>query len=225
MSEVAPKEALECALYVMYRWGHINCFRFDNGRPFGDPQRQVLSPCALNLIARGCEVKFNPPRTPTKNAKVERSQGTTGNWSDAGSCEDHEHFSKSLDYAVVAQRERSKTRVCKGLTRAQFYPELFTNPRKYNPTDFDPQRIFKYLAKGTWHRTVSQIGRTLMFGFMYQVGYRHRGKKIVVKLEIDNHQPFWCFYDENQQLLNKLLAGNIASGTYYDLSNMSKNSI
>lgn len=216
--EVPPLAALECVLKVMQKWGHISCFRFDNGRPFGDPKRESLTPCALHLIARGCDVLINPPRTPTKNAKVERSQGTTGKWSDAKSCTSLEELRSNLDYAVIAQRERLKTRVCKGLTRAEYYPELFTNPKKYDPEDFDIQRIFQHLTQGKWYRTVHQNGQTDMFGQYYQVGFKYGKQNIIVKLEMVEQIPFWSFYDENFNLLKRLKPINLLDGSYLKIS-------
>lgn len=209
ISEVPPIEVLECALYVMYRWGHIKCFRFDNGRPFGDPKRRNISPCALNLIARDCEVLFNSPRSPTQNAKVERCQGTTGKWSDPKNCANIKEFIKSLDYAVLAQRQRLRTRVCNGKTRAEYYPSLFKNPRKYNPQDFDIQRVYKFLTTGKWFRRISKIGQIEMFGKRYQAGYSIRGKDVAVTLQIEGQTPFWCCFDEKQQLVAKIHAHKI----------------
>jgi len=222
--EVPVEEVFDSLLYLMYRWGHIKCFRFDNGRPFGDPKRETLSPCALNLIARGCQVMFNPPRRPRKNSKVERSQGTTGRWSDAKSCQDIEAFRVALDYAVIAQRERLKTRVCNKKTRAEYYPQLFTNPRRYNSQDFDIQRVLEFLKKGQWYRTVSQVGQVNMFAKTYQVGYPYRNQRVAVRMEVHQQKPHWCFYDDKKVLLRKCFAENIANETYFNLTNILKNS-
>jgi len=223
ISEVSPREALDCALYVMYRWGYIRCFRFDNGRPFGDPRRENITPCALNLIARGCEVKFNSPRRPTQNAKVERCQGTTGRWADAKRSADIDEFQENLEYAVIAQRERLPTRVCQGITRAQCYPGLFKNPRRYNPCDFDLRRVFQHLAKGKWHRKISKVGQLEMFAERYQVGYAHRRKSVSVVLKMEGQKPYWYCSDKTQTFLAKVYAKNIANGNYLNLSNKSKN--
>lgn len=109
----------------------------------------------------------------------------------------------------MAQRERIQTRSCKGLTRAQYYPELFTNPRKFNPQDFQLQRIFEYLSNGKWFRVVSGQGQTEMFGEYYQVGLKHQGKKATVKLEFVDSNPFWSFYDEKAILVKQLPPKNL----------------
>lgn len=207
----------------MYRWGHIKCFRFDNGRPFGDPKRESRTACALHLIARDCQVMFNPPRSPTKNAKVERCQGTTGKWSDPKNCKNIEELRTALEFAVQTQRERYRSRVCNGKTRMQYYPELATNPRRYNPLDFDINRVFRYLETGKWYRTVSSVGQISIFGRLYQAGFKHKGKDLIIKFRLENGQPYWLGYDKKQCLVAKLLAQNFADGSYMDLSNMSKN--
>jgi len=208
----------------MHQWGFIKCFRFDNGRPLGDPKREVIPPAALNILALGSQVLYNPPRSPTKNAKVERNQGTTGKWADASKCANIKEFKTSLKYAVLAQRELYSTRTCQGKTRAEYYPELFNNPKKFDATDFDQQRIYRFLEKGTWFRTLNPQGQVRMFAKRYTVGYQFRGQDVSVKLAIQKKQPFWMCYNEQQKLIAKVFAQNLADGSYYDLSNMSKNS-
>lgn len=215
ISEVPVKEVLECVLYVMYRWGHIKCFRFDNGRPFGDPKRQTLSPLALHLVARGCQVMFNPPRTPTKNAKVERCQGTTGKWADAKNCTNIEELRNNLDYAVLAQRQRLKTRTCEGQTRIDYYPSLRQNPRRFNSLDFDAKRVYDLLKKGQWYRKVSSVGQINMFAQNYQLGFPYRNQTIIVKLELIDQKPTWVCFDQKQQLINRLYAKNLHDESYF----------
>ena len=215
ISEVPINEILDCTLYVMHRWGHIKCFRFDNGRPFGDPKRETFSPLALHLVARGCEVLFNPPRTPTENAKVERCQGTTGKWADAPNCKDLKTFIESLDYAVVAQREKYKTRVCKGKTRMEFYPELASNSRKYNSQNFETQRVLKFLEQGKWYRKVSSVGQISLFSEKYQVGFQYKNQEISIKLSLQNNTVHWNCYDEKQNLIKQFSARNLNDGSFF----------
>lgn len=200
----------------MYRWGHIKCFRFDNGRPFGDPKRETFSPLALHLVARGCEVLFNPPRTPTKNAKVERCQGTTGKWADAANSENLEIFRANLDYAVIAQREAYKTRVCNGKTRMEYYPQLKTNIRKFNRQNFEGQRVLKFLEKGKWYRKVSAVGQISLFSAKYQVGFQYKNQELSIKLSIEDNMATWLCYDDKQNLIQQLPATNLNDGSYFN---------
>lgn len=202
----------------MYRWGFIRGFRFDNGRPFADPTRKSLTPIALHLIGKGCKVKINPPRSPKKNAKVERCQGTTGKWADAAKCADIEEFRRNLEYAVQAQRERLRSRVCGNRTRAEYYPELFRNIRRYDPTDFDLRRVFAHLATASWERQVSSVGTASVFGAEYQVGYKYRNQKVITKLEYEGEKPFWLFMDTDLKPLVRLHAPILANPKYYYLS-------
>lgn len=197
-------QVFDTVLYILFQWGFIQALRFDNGRPFGDPTRQSLSPCAMRLIAMGIQVIFNPARSPKRNSKVERTQGTTCRWADPGQSANLEEFQKNLDFAVIAQRELLPTRVCNGQTRIQKYPGLLRNMRKYDPTDFDVQRLYDFLAKGVWKRTVSTQGVASVFGKDYQVGYASRKSEVTVRF--DPQQRAWQFYDEENNLLKTFKA-------------------
>ncbi len=202
----------------MYRWGHIKCFRFDNGLPFGDPRRECITPSALHLVARGCEVMFNPPRSPTRNAKVERNQGTTAKWADIKTSANFSIFYENLRYAVMAQREKFPSRVCENQTRLNYYPQLLKNIRKYDSLDFDKTRVYRKLAKGQWYRKVCSNGKINIFGKPYQAGFKFRGQSFLVKMIIEQGQPFWQCFDEKQEPTAKIFAENIADGSYFALN-------
>ena len=200
----------------MFRWGFIGTFRADNGAPFGEPTRQALSPLNLCLRAFGIRVKLNPPRSPRKNAKVERNQGTTARWADPAQCEDYLDLQKKLNQAVLDQRENYPTRTCKNKTRSEHFPELFTKPKQFHPQDFDLKRVSDFLAQGSWQRKVSREGTTHMFGKNYQVGYRHKHKTVTVTFEKESQS--WVFKDERGNLLNTIKADNISEINIRDLS-------
>ena len=200
----------------MFRWGFIGAFRADNGAPFGDPTRQSLSVLNLHLRALGIHVKLNPPRSPRKNAKVERNQGTTSRWADPAQCDDYLDLQVNLNQAVEDQREHFPTRVCKNKTRAEFFPELFSNPKRFHPQHFDLSTVCNLLAKGTWQRKISREGATDMFGKTYQVGYSHRYKTATVTFDAQKHS--WVFKDERGQLLKTLHADNLTEANIRNLS-------
>lgn len=198
----------------MYRWGHIRRFRFDNGRPFGTPTLDGVSPCAVVLAALGCEVVFNEKRRPTQNAKVERNQGTTARWADISQCQTIEDFRQALDRAVIDQRENYPTRVCGGRTRIDTFPSLKTNPRRYERGAFDAQRAYRFIACYEFARTVAQHGQVSLLGTRYQVGGRHRGKRVVVQLQTKLGVPIWVFRDRADQIIARLIAHPLADGQY-----------
>ena len=200
------RDALQCCLYLMYRWGHIARFRFDNGRPFGTPTLDGVSPCAAVLAALGCAVVFNRPRSPTQNAKVERNQGTTARWANVQQCADIEAFRRSLERAVIDQRERYPTRVCQGETRLATYPELAGNPRRYAAADFQAERAYRMIGQYTFARTVSAHGQLSLLGHRYQVGKQNAGTRVVARLVIKLGLPVWVLKDQVNHLVGRLLA-------------------
>lgn len=216
INQVPPKAVFDVVRYLMFRWGFVGAFRADNGAPFGEPTRQALSPLNLCLRAYGIHVKLNPPRSPRKNAKVERNQGTTARWADPAQCQDYLDLQEKLNQAVLDQRENYPTRTCKNKTRAERFPELFAKRKQFHVEDFDLNRVFKFLAKGAWQRKVSREGATDMFGKTYQVGHRHKHKLTTVTFDIEHHS--WCFSDERGNLLNTRKADNLSEINIRDLS-------
>jgi hypothetical protein len=201
----------------MFRWGFIGVFRADNGSPFGDPSRQALSALNLHLIALGIRVKLNPPRSPTKNAKVERNQGTTNRWADPPQCANYLELQARLDQVLRDQRDHYATRTCAGKTRAQQYPLLFQNPKRFHPCDFEIQRLYDYLAKGSWQRKVSAQGVITLFAQYYQVGYAFRGTTISIAFDPLNVQ--WVFKTQKGVLIKSCRPSNLDEHTVFDISN------
>ena len=121
----------------MFRWGFIGTFRADNGAPFGEPTRQALSPLNLCLRAFGIRVKLNPPRSPRKNAKVERNQGTTARWADPAQCEDYLDLQKKLNQAVLDQRENlQKQDPIRTFPRTFYQTKTIPSPRLRSEKSF-----------------------------------------------------------------------------------------
>jgi len=216
IGQVPVGEVFDCVRYVLWRWGFIHCFRTDNGLPFGDPTRQSLTPLNLCLRAFAMAVKLNPARSPRKNAKVERNQGTTARWADPARCADYLDLQCQLDRAVLDQRENFPTRTCKGKTRAAQFPALFSNTRKFNPCDFDTTRAYLYLAQGVWQRKISTVGTTDVFGRTYQVGYQHRSQ--VLTVTFDAQRLMWNFCNQRGDLLKAILADNLTEKQIRSLS-------
>jgi hypothetical protein len=166
------------------------------------------------LVALGCEVVFNQPRCPTQNAKVERNQDTTARWADISQCQTVADFQESLNQAVIDQRENYPTRVCGGKTRIAAYPELNTNPRRYDPRNFDAQRAYRFIANYSFARIVSKNGQLSLLGHRYQVGGCHRGKKIVAKLKTKLGVPVWEIKDREDHTITRLIARSLATAEF-----------
>lgn len=207
ISQVPVKEVFDTVRYLMFRWGFIGVLRVDNGSPFGDPSRQAMSGLHLHLLALGIRLKLNPPRSPTKNAKVERNQGTTARWADPRSCADYRQLQQSLNQAVLDQREHYGTRTCQGKTRAETYPALFNNPQRFHPNDFEAKRVYETLAKGSWQRKVSAQGAITIFTQTYQVGLQHRHSTITAYFCASSQE--WVFKNKRGITLKTSIAKNL----------------
>ena len=216
INQVPVNLVYDAIRYLMFRWGFIGAFRVDNGAPLGEPTRQAFSPLYLCLRALGIHVKLNPARSPRKNAKVERNQGTTARWAEPAQCENYLHLQEKLNQAVIDQRENYPTRVCNFKTRAQQFPRLFDNPKRFHPQDFDIQRVFKFLGQGSWERKVSPHGKSMLFGKNYQVGYRNRHQTFTVTFDPSNQN--WVFKDSRATTICALRATNLTQDNICNLS-------
>ena len=75
--EHVPVHAIQAMFrHVFVRWGLPDRVRVDNGYPWGS-SRDLPPELALWLIGLGVEPIWNPPAQPTRNPKVERSNGLT----------------------------------------------------------------------------------------------------------------------------------------------------
>ncbi len=221
INQVPVDLVFDTVRYVIHRWGFIGTLRVDNGAPFGEPTRQSLSPLHLRLCASGIRLMLNPPRSPQKNAKVERSQGTTARWADPKQCSDYWALQLKLNEDVIIQREKFPSRVCKNKTRMETFPELYQNSKRLDPVFFDLDMVYRLLAKGRWKRKISAQGVVSMFAQDYQVGFSFRGKETWVTF--DPLTLEWVFMDNNRKTLNRYLARNLDQKHILALSFISMN--
>lgn len=206
--QVSHEAVYDTVRYVLWRWGRCYFFRVDNGSPFGVPSRQSLSILHLCLVAHGVNLKLNPPRTPTRNAKVESNQGTTARWCEPHKCTNFLDLQEQLNEVVIDQRERFATRVCQGRTRMQAHPGLAKNPARFNSADFDLARVHRLLARGQWQRVVSDRGSVVLFDQLYQLTAKNKGKQVTARFNL--RTIHWDFYDQRGQLLISLKAKGLS---------------
>ena len=202
--QVSHQAVYDAVRYVLWRWGRCHFFRVDNGSPFGVPSRDSFSVLHLCLLAHGVHLKLNPPRSPSRNAKVERNQGTTARWCEPSKCQDSLELQNRLNEVVLDQRERYPTRVCQGKTRIETYPNLRNNPARFDSADFDVGRVYRFLSKGTWQRTVSDRGSIRLFNQSYQLTAKNKNKTVTARFNAQT--VHWDFWDQKGEFLISLKA-------------------
>lgn len=194
----------------------------DNGEPFGSPRPSTTSELALCLTAFGVAVRSNPPASPQQNGKVERQQGTSMRWAEVLKCQTVEEAQQKLDEACRIQREQYPVTRLKGKTRKEAFPELFQNPRAWNPSDFDPQRTYDLLGKKQYVRKVSSNGQTTHFGHKSTIGSEYKGQSVCLKLD-----PFtlkWEVFAANGKFIKHLDAPYLSASRVKNMTVYSMNS-
>jgi hypothetical protein len=156
----------------------------DNGYPWGS-RHDLPGPLALWLIGLGIEMVWNLPRRPQDNGLVERGQQTTQRWGEPWSCRDPAQLQTHLDAAVVVQRRHYPA--LRGRSREAVYPQLLTNPRRYDPDQearqWDLARVGAYLSQGTWARRVDGAGTLSLYNRSYYLGRPYAGQVVQVRFD------------------------------------------
>ena len=142
--EVPVKEVQKALITVFKNWGVPKWVKVDNGRPFGDPRLDLIPPLALWLIGLGIKVIWNRPRTPQDNAKVERSQGVLGTWTEFYKCKDGFDLQLRLWREAHFHNYHFPIRRMKNRTRIQVFTKLAFTGRSWTPDDFNMQRILDF---------------------------------------------------------------------------------
>ena len=198
-----PVRALQAELINIFKnWGVPEWIKVDNGRPFGDPQRKNVPLLALWLIGLDIQVIWNHARTPQQNAKVERSQGVLGNWTEYRKCRNDWELQLRLwkeadfhNHHFPISRKKHKKRI-------ELFPTLHYTGKDWNPKDFQLQRVLNFLAKGSWQRKASKIGQISIQNKRYSVGIAYKEQEINFKLcAIQNH---WLFFDSKGNLIKSM---------------------
>ena len=216
ISQVPLPNIQKALIKAFKRWGLPKSIKFDNGRPFADPKSETVPVLSLWLTGLNITVIWNRPRTPTDNAKVERSQGTSANWAEPHQCANLAELQKHLDACLQIQRERYPTRVCGRKTRAETFPKVWKNPRAYDPEAFDIDPVVKLMAKGKWIRKASSSGQVTFYNRRWQVGAENRSQYITITLDPDDNQ--WCFCNKKGEQLKKFPAEELDAHRICSLS-------
>ncbi|WP_338868337.1 hypothetical protein WBJ53_17260 [Spirosoma sp. SC4-14] len=173
--------------------------KIDNGRPFGDPKRLQIPLLPLWLVGYGIKPIWNRAARPTDNAKVERAQATTANWSDLATCSDIEDLRRKLAQVILTQRERYPVRRLNEQTRQQAYPAIDTPLRLFEVSNFDYQQVLAFLQSRCWHRKVSKIA---VISFYYQRWFVSRSVADQwVSIRLDASSNEWVIFKDTGEFI------------------------
>lgn len=167
----------------------------DNGMPWGTNSK-LPSAMGLWLVGLDIELIYGRPARSTDNAVVERSHGVLDKWIESDQCEDFADCEKRLAWAVYTQRERY--RVDQGQTRIQKYPDLYANPRGYDPQQdsqmWSRYRVRQYLSGFSFQRKVEKNGRITLFANQYYLSRKYARR--YVEVHFDDLTDQWVICDE-----------------------------
>lgn len=205
---------------VFEDWGQPGALRVDNGEPFGSPTGYAPPPLSLWLIGQGIHVIWNKPGCPQQNAVVEKLQDTTARWAEVHACRDLADLNQRL--AQQSQRQRQAYPVSRlgGLTRLAAYPALFSGQRRYDPADFQIQRVWQFLAGLSFTRRVSGVGVVTHFNQSISIGRHYKGQYAQLRLQADG-QHWQVFVDG--QMVKTYPAEALTRQRVEDLTVMTKN--
>lgn len=192
-----------CLQDAFETWGLPQVIRVDNGMPWGTSS-SVPSALALWLAGLGVNMIYGRPAQSTDNAIVERCHGVLANWVIPEQQMGLKQLQEALDWAIHTQRERYRSVRC--LTRAQAYPDLYTNSRTYRRSS-DPQtwqisQAARYLSRYTFQRKVGKYGQISLFSSTYSVG--RLLARAVVTITLDPRTFEWVIYDEQECEVKRL---------------------
>ena len=177
------------------KWGQPQHIRFDNGKPWGNPQMRVPTALALWLVGLGIEPLFGRPRQSTDNAVVERGHGVLEAWVEPAQCTDAQDLVNRLDKFMHIQRETYP--VNQGQSRMTVYPQLKQPLHLYDPSQeaqrWSLEAVFQYMARYVFTRTVEKNGRIRLMTAEYSVGRPYRAQKVTVYLDATTRQ--WIVKD------------------------------
>lgn len=194
ISQVPLLEVQNMLCKIFERRNKPGSFRVDNGEPFGTPCNDTPPPLALWLIGYDVDVIWNKPRCPQMNGVVEHLQDTSSRWAEVNTCPSCEVLQHRLDEQARVQRSVFPVTRLKNQTRLQAFPLLEKSERTWNPADFDPQRVYDFLAKKIFPRKISISGQIRHFGQRIYVHTALKGLVVHIKLDIKTME--WVIYND-----------------------------
>ncbi len=164
--------------------------RVDNGAPLGMPSNDMPPALALWLIGHDIDMIWNKPYCPQMNGVVEKMQDTSQRWAEVNTAASYEILQQRLNEQAHIQRQVYPVTRLNQQTRAQVYPNLEKSERQWKTSNFDVQRVYKFLAQRIFNRKVSKSGQLTHGGQKISGLYAYRGKTVQIKLDPKNLS--WC---------------------------------
>lgn len=196
--------------------------KIDNGKPLAHPsERDLPTLTVLWWTGLGIHVVYNKPACPQQNGTVEGLQGICCRWAEPSRCASVEELQAAVDEANRIQRSVFRVPRKKGLTRQQLYPELDTNPRKYDPKAFSFEKVEAYLAQKVWVREVKKNGCISLFGT--EIYVRQAMARSSVTATYDPQERQWTVRHSDGMLLKNSKKGLITEEIILNHVSISKN--
>ena len=142
-------------------------------------------------------------------------------WSNPASQPDKEALQQRLDEESEFQRNHYRIPSKKYKARIELYPGLINNPRPYSPELFDMERVYAYLSRQAWQRSVKDNGQVKMFSNWIYIGTRFA--KETVTVTFDPLEAQWLFRKNDGTLLKASNVGIPTEKEIKDFALVSKN--
>jgi hypothetical protein len=166
---------------------------------------------ALWLLGLGVEVHWNRPYHCQANGIVERDHGVLAQWVEIERCADYADCAGRLAWAGGIQREVYPGH--DGQSRLARYPQLRTNPRRYQPDQegrlWQLSRVGAWLARAVWQRKVDQTGTISIYNWPRRVGRASAGQTVSLRFELAGWQ--WVVSDQRGQVIQRLPAQELTT--------------
>jgi len=206
----------------MQKWGMPSRIKIDNGQPLANAgNRDIPTLTQMWWIGLGIEVNLNTPRMPQQNGTVEGLQGICYRWSAPSSYKELATYQERLNETNRIQRSVYRIRQKGDKTREEIYPELWDNPRKFDPNKFEIQRVFDNLSKRVWVRKIAPSGVVKFWKVDFYIGRRFAHQPVTVTFDPVDHQ--WTFRTPKGLLLKVSKKETFTENQILQYSGMSKN--
>ena len=203
-------------------WGRPWRIKIDNGLPFVNPKNIDLPTLSqLWWIGLGIEVQLNALGVPQQNGTVEGLQGVCRRWSNPAGYDNIADYQERVDQTNRIQREVYRLRKQGDKTRKELYPQLWQNPRTYNPDEFWIDKVYKDLATRVWKRRIKDKGDLKFWKKEIYIGTRFKNQKVTITFDPDELQ--WMVRSNDGRLLKVCSKERFTEAQILEHAGISKN--